>query len=127
ELIQDLLTIAINHNYTPAINSQIILNFEKLDNSDKIFKKGVYLGSANTIRWILNLNTHGELSLTEMEKVFYCELYKKVTGYKHRDDKFKPDDQRRKEVQAEVVKTIENMKPMVYIDGFTRQNDWGDK
>lgn len=87
----------------------------------------MFLGSPYPIKWLLNSNYLKKISLTEDERFFYSKLYEELTLGKHSTDDFKPSDKISTKVQADVIETIENMKPMVYIDGFTRQHDWVDK
>ncbi|EGU30199.1 hypothetical protein, partial [Vibrio scophthalmi] len=47
----NLLTIAANHNYIPAIKMLIEYNYEKIDKHDPIFESGIALGSVGSIQW----------------------------------------------------------------------------
>ncbi|EGU33858.1 hypothetical protein VIBRN418_16138 [Vibrio sp. N418] len=61
-MVLDLLTIAANHNYTPAINMLINMKYKTIMPDDDLFKKGILLGSPSTIyalSWLdYKKNTH---------------------------------------------------------------------
>ncbi|ELB2132233.1 sel1 repeat family protein [Vibrio parahaemolyticus] len=127
-LASNLLLIASNNNYIPAINKLIELKSENIDKNDPLFEKGIKLGSNKTISWkvLLFAGQSYKNNLSPTERYFYGMLYKRITGSRNvLNLKFKNGSLTEKEMEN-VAKRVaaESIYSSVYIDGFTDSGDW---
>ncbi|MGF1910112.1 hypothetical protein L4C38_11760 [Vibrio kasasachensis] len=129
----DLLTIAANHNYIPAITFLIEYRKDSITKNDPLFYKGESLGSAISIRWQMRMFTKKDRkTLTPSEIYYHALTYKYLTGGSDRmfDYYYEPDSLAGEDiVSIEQKAKIASQKitPMVYLDRFTLRTDWVER
>ncbi|WP_225623986.1 hypothetical protein [Vibrio panuliri] len=128
----ELMTIAANHNYIPAINFLIEYQWETIDANDPLFNRGIMLGSQNTVTWLLNIFAKQfEKEFSEEEIYFYSSIFEFITGsddmFSRKYEEGSLSEKERQKIDAEVVKVTEQITPMVYIDRFTDRTNWVDR
>lgn len=115
----DLLTIASNYNYVPAIKRLL-----EVDLDEEVFTKRMEqltrLGS--TFEMYENYFN----SQDEHERHYYSMLFKQLTGDNKLSSSYSATDDEVKMINEKIEKVISSMTPMVYIDGFTSRDDWVD-
>ncbi|MGF1910110.1 hypothetical protein L4C38_11750 [Vibrio kasasachensis] len=128
----DLLTIAANHNYIPAINFLIEYNRQTITTDDPLFTKGIMLGSRMSLVWQFIIFNHmRESKLDPKDVYYYASIYSYITGS---DDymrmEFEDNSLNVEELSlldAEVSKITPKITPMVYLDRFTLRTDWVER
>ncbi|WP_161987204.1 hypothetical protein [Vibrio panuliri] len=128
----ELMTIAANHNYIPAINFLIEYQWETIDANDPLFNKGIMLGSPNTVTWLLNIFAKQfEKEFSAEDIYFYSSIFEFITGsddmFSRKFEEGSLSEKERQEIDAEVAKVTEQITPMVYIDRFTERTNWVDR
>ncbi|KAB1454339.1 hypothetical protein [Vibrio panuliri] len=128
----ELMTIAANHNYIPAINFLIEYQWETIDANDPLFNKGIMLGSPNTVTWLLNIFAKQfEKEFSAEDIYFYSSIFEFITGsddmFSRKFEEGSLSEKERQEIDAEVAKVTEQITPMVYIDRFTDRTNWVDR
>ncbi|MDE1236475.1 sel1 repeat family protein [Vibrio aestuarianus] len=120
QLAIQLLTIAANHNYIPAIIDLAFLVDDK-NGQDELLDRAINLGSTKIVRYKLY-----EEPINSSGRYFYNVVFKHLSGdYKLGNDK--PDDKGEIErIEKEVALFMGNIHSSVYIDGFTSRDDWVD-
>ncbi|EPZ8238978.1 sel1 repeat family protein [Vibrio fluvialis] len=115
----DLLTIASNNNYIPAIKRLL-----EVDLDEEIFTK--------RMEQLTRLGSTFEIyenyfnSQDEYERYYYAMLFKQLTGDNKLSSSYRATDDEVKMINEKIEKLISYMTPMVYIDGFTSRDDWVD-
>ncbi|BEI25144.1 sel1 repeat family protein [Vibrio fluvialis] len=115
----DLLTIASNNNYIPAIKRLL-----EVDLDEEIFTK--------RMEQLTRLGSTFEIyenyfnSQDEYERYYYAMLFKQLTGDNKLSSSYRATDDEVKMINEKIEKLISSMTPMVYIDGFTSRDDWVD-
>ncbi|EGQ8389284.1 TPA: sel1 repeat family protein [Vibrio cholerae] len=115
----DLLTIASNYNYVPAIKRLL-----EVDLDEEVFTKRMEqltrLGSTFEIyeNYFNSQNEH--------ERHYYSMLFKQLTGDNKLSSSYSATDDEVKMINEKIEKVISSMTPMVYIDGFTSRDNWVD-
>ncbi|BDA01773.1 sel1 repeat family protein [Vibrio cholerae] len=115
----DLLTIASNNNYIPAIKRLL-----EVDLDEEIFTK--------RMEQLTRLGSTFEIyenyfnSQDEYERYYYSMLFKQLTGDNKLSSSYRATDDEVKMINEKIEKVISSMTPMVYIDGFTSRNKWVD-
>ncbi|ENM5852845.1 sel1 repeat family protein [Vibrio mimicus] len=115
----DLLTIASNNNYIPAIKRLL-----EVDLDEEIFTK--------RMEQLTRLGSTFEIyenyfnSQDEHERYYYSMLFKQLTGDNKLSSSYRATDDEVKMINEKIEKVISSMTPMVYIDGFTSRDDWVD-
>ncbi len=127
-LSTNLLKIASNNNYIPAINKLIELNSFNIDKNEPLFDRGIKLGSSETISWkVLLFAGHSYKNiLLPSERYLYGRLYEKITGSQDvLFRKFK-DGSLTKDEMDKIDRKVKLMliNSSVYIDGFTDRDNW---
>ncbi|EKO3791284.1 sel1 repeat family protein [Vibrio metschnikovii] len=119
DLAVQLLTIASNNNYIPAINW--LENISDSDDRNKLRNRALKLGS-------ISMMSHLYYSYDGLSKesYFYNLLYKKLTG-EYKVSWELPSKAIQDEVKIEVDEFLKTITPMVYIDGFTHRRNWVEK
>ncbi|MDE1328935.1 sel1 repeat family protein [Vibrio aestuarianus] len=120
QLAIQLLTIAANHNYIPAIIDLAFLVDDE-NGQDELLDRAINLGSTKIVRYKLY-----EEPINSSGRYFYNVVFKHLSGdYKLGDDK--PDDKGEIErIEKEVALFMGDIHSSVYIDGFTSRDDWVD-
>ncbi|WP_161987202.1 hypothetical protein [Vibrio panuliri] len=128
----DLMTIAANHNYIPAINFLIEYQRKTIEANNYLFDKGITLGSPNSIEWLLLIFAkHDKELFSQNEIYYYASIHELITGnntlmsMKYKEGSL--SEKERQEIDAEVAKVTEQITPMVYIDRFTDRTNWVDR
>ncbi|ENM5881032.1 sel1 repeat family protein [Vibrio metoecus] len=121
QLAIDLLTIAANNNYIPAIYKlSSLLKDTAQEESERLINIALKLGSTKTVEYkYLYSEKESE------EKYFYNALYKGLSG-KYAFDVHTLNEEEKANVNEKVKLFMKDITPMVYIDGFTSRNDWVD-
>ncbi|EPU1005776.1 sel1 repeat family protein [Vibrio cholerae] len=115
----DLLTIASNNNYIPAIKRLL-----EVDLDEEMFTK--------RMEQLTRLGSTFEIyenyfnSQDEHERYYYSMLFKQLTGDNKLSSSYRATDDEVKMINEKIEKVISSMTPMVYIDGFTSRDDWVD-
>lgn len=115
----DLLTIASNNNYIPAIKRLL-----EVDLDEEIFTK--------RMEQLTRLGSTFEIyenyfnSQDEYERYYYSMLFKQLTGDNKLSSSYRATEDEVKMINEKIEKVISSMTPMVYIDGFTSRDDWVD-
>ncbi|WP_258306893.1 sel1 repeat family protein [Vibrio sp. 11986-1-5] len=119
DLAVQLLTIASNNNYIPAINW--LENISDGDDRNKLRNRALKLG-------YISMMSHLYYSYDGLSKesYFYNLLYKKLTG-EYKVSWELPSKAIQDEVKIEVDEFLKTITPMVYIDGFTHRMNWVEK
>ncbi|MES1383922.1 sel1 repeat family protein, partial [Vibrio cholerae] len=117
----DLLTIAANNNYIPAINKlSFLLEDTAQEESERLINLSLKLGSTSTVKYKYHRSNRGS-----EEKYFYNALYKGLSG-EYSFDVHTLNDEEKAKVNEKVKLFMKDITPMVYIDGFTSRDDWVD-
>ncbi|EJR5448954.1 sel1 repeat family protein [Vibrio cholerae] len=117
----DLLTIAANNNYIPAINKlSFLLEDTAQEESERLINLSLKLGSTSTVKYKYHRSNRGS-----EEKYFYNALYKGLSG-EYSFDVHTLNEEEKAKVNEKVKLFMKDITPMVYIDGFTSRNDWVD-
>ncbi|TXZ20514.1 sel1 repeat family protein, partial [Vibrio cholerae] len=121
QLAIDLLTIAANNNYIPAINKlSFLLEDTAQEESERLINLSLKLGSTSTVKYKYHRSNEGS-----EEKYFYNALYKGLTGeYMFSSRNF--NEEEKAKINEKVKLFMKDITPMVYIDGFTSRDDWVD-
>ncbi|ENQ3284580.1 sel1 repeat family protein [Vibrio cholerae] len=115
----DLLTIASNYNYVPAIKGLL-----EVDLDEEVFTK--------RMEQLTRLGSTFEIyenyfnSQDEHERHYYSMLFKQLTGDNKLSSSYSATDDEVKMINEKIEKVISSMTPMVYIDGFTSRDNWVD-
>ncbi|MGF1911825.1 hypothetical protein L4C38_20630 [Vibrio kasasachensis] len=126
-MVINLLTIAANHNYIPAVNMLINMNYKTIRPDDNLFGKGILLGSPNSITSLSYLDYKKKYPLSPEDEYYLLNIYKHLTGETFVFDDVELDDDTKSKVDNKIKNTIDAMTPMVYIDGFTDRFYWVDR
>jgi hypothetical protein len=119
-LALNLYSVASNNYYIPAMG---MLAFYEKDNDENL--KRLKRSAGSDYFWVMALYRDNEM--TEVEK--YCHatlfyyLYKEPKFYQFDSDW--PEQTDYDESICELDKEIAEMKPMIYIDYFTKSDNWG--
>ena len=129
QLALELLTIAANHNYTPAINKLIQIKRSYIKKNNDLIQQGVQLGSTKTISRKYTLFTDFVDLYPSQEQYFDALLFKKLTDNNRligffEFDGLKLADKEKQAIEDDVDTFIKTITPMVYIDGFTHRMNW---
>ncbi|TRN14076.1 tryptophanase [Vibrio fluvialis] len=121
QLAIDLLTIAANNNYIPAIYKlSSLLKDTAQEESERLINIALKLGSTKTVEYkYLYSEKESE------EKYFYNALYKGLSG-KYAFDVHTLNEEEKAKVNEKVKLFMKDITPMVYIDGFTSRDNWVD-
>lgn len=121
QLAIDLLTIAANNNYIPAINKlSFLLEGVAQEESERLINIALKLGSTSTVKYKYHRSHEGS-----EDEYFYNSLYKGLSG-KYAFDVHTLNEEEKAMVNEKVKLFMKDITPMVYIDGFTSRNDWVD-
>ncbi len=121
QLAIDLLTIAANNNYIPAVNDlAYYLKETSKEESERLRNLALKLGSTSAVEYKYHRSHKGSEN-----KYFYNALYKGLSG-KYAFDVHTLNEEEKTKVNEKVKLFMKDITPMVYIDGFTRRNDWVD-
>ncbi|MCE7626293.1 sel1 repeat family protein [Vibrio fluvialis] len=121
QLAIDLLTIAANNNYIPAVNDlAYYLKETSKEESERLRNLALKLGSTSAVEYKYHRSHEGSEN-----KYFYNALYKGLSG-KYAFDVHTLNEEEKAKVNEKVKLFMKDITPMVYIDGFTRRNDWVD-
>ncbi|WP_237733140.1 sel1 repeat family protein [Vibrio fluvialis] len=121
QLAIDLLTIAANNNYIPAVNDlAYYLKETSKEESERLINLALKLGSTSAVEYKYHRSHEGSEN-----KYFYNALYKGLSG-KYAFDVHTLNEEEKAKVNEKVKLFMKDITPMVYIDGFTRRNDWVD-
>ncbi|WBA16613.1 sel1 repeat family protein [Salinivibrio proteolyticus] len=116
----DLLKVASNNNYIPAMGT--VMYYE--ENNDELFERMKKVGGSY---YFLSMALDRSDELNKQEKYCHALLYEKIFKdsryFIYYDDW--PDKNDYDESICEIDKEIAEMKPMIYIDYFTRIANWG--
>lgn len=120
QLVIQLLTIAANNNYIPAIEF-IVRQDVDIKSNDDLYLKLKFLGGTHFYK-----TRFFEFKDEFNNEQLYCyaTLYEAITG----SDKLFLGVENKKNVSKDcnIEQEINKMAPMVYIDGFTSRDDWVD-
>ncbi|AQP36937.1 tryptophanase [Vibrio anguillarum] len=121
QLAIDLLTVAANNNYIPAINDlAFFLKETEKDESNRLLDASLKLGSTSIVEYKYHRSNEGS-----KDEYFYNALYKGLSG-EYAFDVHTLNEEERAKVNEKVKLFMNNITPMVYIDGFTSRVDWVD-
>ncbi|OOE81875.1 hypothetical protein BZG72_10325 [Salinivibrio sp. PR6] len=120
KLAFDLFKIASNNNYIPAMGT--VMYYE--ENNDELFERMKKVGGSY---YFLSMALDRSDELNNQEKYCHALLYEKIFKdsryFIYYDDW--PDKSDYDESICNIEKEIAEMKPMIYIDYFTRIDNWG--
>ncbi|WP_158011858.1 sel1 repeat family protein [Salinivibrio sp. MA607] len=120
KLAFDLFKIASNNNYIPAMGT--VMYYE--ENNDELFERMKKVGGSY---YFLSMALDRSDELNKQEKYCHALLYEKIFKdsryFIYYDDW--PDKNDYDESVCEIDKEIAEMKPMIYIDYFTKSDNWG--
>lgn len=124
KLISDLITIAANNNYIPAVKLKLwTLGKDSFQKNDPIYEKLYQLGS--TYYYFSRRFTFENDYDTEQQWVF-ARAFEKISNSRAHfiglKSKLKNDIPNDVELKADEL--INGMASMVYIDGFTSRDKW---
>ncbi|MDE1266214.1 sel1 repeat family protein [Vibrio aestuarianus] len=121
QLAIDLLTIAANHNYIPAVNDlAFFLKETAQEESERLRGLGLKLGSTSAVKYKYHRSNEGS-----EDEYFYNALYKNLSGeYAFSSRNF--NEEEKETINGKVKLFMNDITPMVYIDGFTSRDDWVD-
>ncbi|ENM3926912.1 sel1 repeat family protein [Vibrio cholerae] len=121
QLAIDLLTIAANNNYIPAINKlSFLLKDTAQEESERLRNIALKLGSTSAVKYKYHRSNEGS-----EDEYFYNALYKGLTGeYMFSSRNF--NEEEKAKINEKVKLFMKDITPMVYIDGFTSRDDWVD-
>ncbi|EKO3497879.1 sel1 repeat family protein [Vibrio fluvialis] len=121
QLAIDLLTIAANNNYIPAVNDlAYYLKETSREESERLRNLALKLGSTSAVKYKYHRSHEGSKN-----KYFYNDLYKGLSG-KYAFDVHTLNEEEKAKVHEKVKLFMKDITPMVYIDGFTSRDDWVD-
>ncbi|MBY8033424.1 sel1 repeat family protein [Vibrio fluvialis] len=121
QLAIDLLTIAANNNYIPAVNDlAYYLKETSKEESERLRNLALKLGSTSAVKYKYHRSHEGSEN-----KYFYNDLYKGLSG-KYAFDVHTLNEEEKAKVHEKVKLFMKDITPMVYIDGFTSRDDWVD-
>lgn len=121
QLAIDLLTVAANHNYIPAINDlAFFLKETEKNESNRLLDASLKLGSTSIVEYKYHRSNEGS-----EDEYFYNALYKGLSG-QYAFDVHTLNEEERAKVNEKVKLFMNDITPMVYIDGFTSRDDWVD-
>ncbi|EKO3994012.1 sel1 repeat family protein [Vibrio fluvialis] len=121
QLAIDLLTIAANNNYIPAVNDlAYYLKETSKEESERLRNLALKLGSTSAVEYKYHRSHEGSEN-----KYFYNDLYKGLSG-KYAFDVHTLNEEEKAKVHEKVKLFMKDITPMVYIDGFTSRDDWVD-
>lgn len=121
QLAIDLLTIAANNNYIPAVNDlAYYLKETSKEESERLRNLALKLGSTSAVKYKYHRSHEGSEN-----KYFYNALYKGLSG-KYAFDVHTLNEEEKAKVHEKVKLFMKDITPMVYIDGFTSRDDWVD-
>ncbi|WP_434996539.1 hypothetical protein ACRZ5S_07535 [Vibrio scophthalmi] len=123
----NLLTIAANHNYIPAINKLLEFEKTKIEPTNPLFKQGISLGSPRTIRWRTYLDYKKRYIFSPEEEYFYSHVYNYLTEGFGIFDRVELDKNTKEKVDKKINRTLSGINSMVYIDAFTLRSNWVDE
>lgn len=119
ELAINLLTIASNNNYIPALKRRLEVDVDE-EKFNQLMEQLTRLGST------FEIYENYFNSLDEYERYYNSTLFKRLTGDNKLSSSYKATDKEESIVSEKIEKIISSMTPMVYIDGFTSRDDWVD-
>ncbi|MBD1564812.1 sel1 repeat family protein [Vibrio sp. S12_S33] len=119
ELAINLLTIASNNNYIPALKRRLEVDVDE-EKFNQLMEQLTRLGST------FEIYENYFNSLDEYERYYHSTLFKRLTGDNKLSSSYKATDKEENIVSEKIEKIISSMTPMVYIDGFTSRDDWVD-
>ncbi|MDE1266139.1 sel1 repeat family protein [Vibrio aestuarianus] len=119
QLAIQLLTIAANNNYIPALKRRLEVDVDE-ETFNQFMEQLTRLGST------FEIYENYFNSLDEYERYYYSMLFKRLTGDNKLSSSYTPTDEELSVISEKIEKTINSMSPMVYIDGFTSRDDWVD-
>ncbi|OOE35462.1 hypothetical protein BZG05_05360 [Salinivibrio kushneri] len=119
KLAFDLFKIASNNNYIPAMGT--VMYYE--ENNDELFERMKKVGGSY---YFLSMALDRSDELNKQEKYCHALLYEKIFKDSHYFVYYNdwPDKNDYDESICEIDKEIAEMKPMIYIDYFTKSDDW---
>ncbi|MBY8136093.1 sel1 repeat family protein [Vibrio fluvialis] len=121
QLAIDLLTIAANNNYIPAVNDlAYYLKETSKEESERLRNLALKLGSTSAVKYKYHRSHEGSEN-----KYFYNALYKGLSG-KYAFDVHTLNEEEKAKVHEKVKLFMKDITPMVYIDSFTSRDDWID-
>ncbi|MDG2640679.1 sel1 repeat family protein [Vibrio parahaemolyticus] len=116
DLAIQLLTVASNNNYIPAIN-QLFLSISDEEYKKELANKSITLGDTQMLVFQFY-----SVERNSKEQYYYNLLFKELTGQYKSTRVETPNESSKVEAQAKAfAKTIHSS---VYIDGFTDSGDW---
>ncbi|MBD1564813.1 sel1 repeat family protein [Vibrio sp. S12_S33] len=119
QLVIQLLTIAANNNYIPALKRRLEVDVDE-EKFNQLMEQLTRLGST------FEIYENYFNSLDEYERYYNSTLFKRLTGDNKLSSSYKATDKEESIVSEKIEKIISSMTPMVYIDGFTSRDDWVD-
>ncbi|MDE1266216.1 sel1 repeat family protein, partial [Vibrio aestuarianus] len=121
QLAIDLLTIAANNNYIPAINDlAFFLKETEKDESNRLLDASLKLGSTSIVEYKYHRSNEGSEN-----EYFYNALYKGLSG-EYAFDVHTLNEEEKAKINEKVKLFMKDITPMIYIDGFTSRDDWVD-
>ncbi|MDE1241379.1 sel1 repeat family protein [Vibrio aestuarianus] len=121
QLAIDLLTVAANNNYIPAINDlAFFLKETEKDESNRLLDASLKLGSTSIVEYKYHRSNEGSEN-----EYFYNALYKGLSG-EYAFDVHTLNEEEKAKINEKVKLFMKDITPMIYIDGFTSRDDWVD-
>ncbi len=127
----DLLQIAANHNYIPAVKELLGIEYRngEIKKNNPLFLKGKKLGSFKASSYRINMLEEKDSEYNYEDYYFDAVLYKLLTSEDKYIKRMKrnnilPNESQIKIINQQAEELFNQMTPMVYIDGFTNFNDW---
>ena len=126
KLALELLSVASNNNYIPAINWLVALKKENLTKDDPLYTELYKLGGT----YYFHSRSFSFLEqYPPKEQYVFALAFEKMSGSREFfiGLKYSPNSEKEKFLlnnQADLL--LKNMTPMVYIDGFTSRDKWVD-
>ena len=128
----DLLTIAANHNYIPAITFLIDYRKNSINKDDPLFDRGIKLGSGMSIIWKTMLFTKKNRKTLTPSEIYHDALIYKylsdddyILDYKYEEGTLTDEEKALIEKEAKIAAS--EITPMVYLDRFTLRTDWVER
>jgi hypothetical protein len=122
KLAFDLLKVASNNNYIPAMGA--VMYYERnSDDNNKLYKRMKMLGGKYYF-WAMFEDKSEEMDKNEKycHALLFEKVYQENILFSFNSDW--PEKNDYDESICEVDKEIAEMKPMIYIDYFTKSDDW---
>ncbi|WP_342341432.1 sel1 repeat family protein [Vibrio litoralis] len=119
-MARELLTIAANHNYIPAIKLLLTINHENGIEDNKLIEKSINLGSSYSL-----YNRYFDNDAKGYEGYYYGLFLEQLIG-QHRTKDYSPTADELDNMTDSIIERMNAMTPMVYIDGFTSRDKWVD-